>query len=92
VAKKLIMENIKVEKRAWLYDLLFILVLLLAGYLRLAGFDWGEGYHQHPDELFLSGVLGNLNAHACKIPNTSVDRCPQDQQRWSVALRTNNVG
>ena len=86
------MENIKVEKRAWLYDLLFILVLLLAGYLRLAGFDWGEGYHQHPDELFLSGVLGNLNAHACKIPNTSVDRCPQDQQRWSVALRTNNVG
>ena len=31
------MENTKIEKRAWFYDLLFILVLLLAGYLRLAG-------------------------------------------------------
>jgi len=70
------------EKRTWLYDLLFILVLLLAGYLRLAGFGWGEGYHQHPDELFLSGVLGSLNAHACEIPNTPVGLCPADQQRW----------
>ena len=52
------MENTKIEKRAWLYDFLFILVLILAGYLRFAGSDWGEGYHQHPDELFLSGVLG----------------------------------
>jgi len=76
------MENTKIEKRAWFYDLLFILVLLLAGYLRLSGSSWGEGYHQHPDELFLSGVLGSLNAHTCDIQNVPVDLCPADQIRW----------
>ncbi|MBL8101310.1 MAG: glycosyltransferase family 39 protein [Anaerolineales bacterium] len=70
------------EKRSWLYDLLFILVLLMAGYLRLAGFNWGEGYHQHPDELFLTGVLENLRAHTCEDPLVPVDACPPDQQRW----------
>ena len=70
------------EKRAWLYDLLFILVLLLAGYLRLAGSGWGEGYHQHPDELFLSGVLGSLRAQSCDDPLVPVDSCPEDQKHW----------
>ena len=76
------MENTKIEKRAWLYDLLFILVLFLAGCLRLSGSNWGEGYHQHPDELFLSGVLGSLNAHTCDLENVSVDVCPDGQKRW----------
>jgi len=70
------------EKRSWLYDLLFILVLLMAGYLRLSGFNWGEGYHQHPDELFLTGVLDNLRAHVCEDPLVTIDACPPDQQRW----------
>lgn len=70
------------EKRAWLYDLLFILVLLLAGYLRLAGSGWGEGYHQHPDELFLSGVLGNLRAQSCDEPLVPIDSCPPDRRHW----------
>ncbi|MDO9303213.1 MAG: glycosyltransferase family 39 protein, partial [Anaerolineales bacterium] len=70
------------EKRAWFYDLLFILVLLLAGYLRLAGSGWGEGYHQHPDELFLSGVLGSLRAQSCENPLLPVDSCPEDQRHW----------
>ena len=65
-----------------MYDLLFILVLLMAGYLRLTGFNWGEGYHQHPDELFLTGVLDNLRAHVCKDSLVPVDACPPDQQRW----------
>ena len=70
------------EKRAWFYDLLFILVLLSAGYLRLTGVKWGEGYHQHPDELFLVGVLDNLRAQACDDPLISVDACPEDQKHW----------
>jgi len=70
------------QKRAWFYDLLFILVLLLAGYLRLTGVNWGEGYHQHPDELFLTGVLDNLRAQACDDPATSVDACPAEQKHW----------
>ncbi|MDO8752889.1 MAG: glycosyltransferase family 39 protein, partial [Anaerolineales bacterium] len=70
------------EKHSWLYDLLFILVLLMAGYLRLAGFNWGEGYHQHPDELFLTGVVNNLRAQACDDPLIPVDSCPEDQKHW----------
>ncbi len=70
------------EKRAWLYDLLFILVLLLAGYLRLTGVNWGEGYHQHPDELSMVGWLDNLRAHTCEDPLIPVDACPPDQKRW----------
>ncbi len=70
------------EKRAWFYDFLFICVLLIAGYLRLTGVEWGEGYHQHPDELFLTGVVDNLRAHACNDPLIPVDVCPPDQQHW----------
>ncbi|MDP2776262.1 MAG: glycosyltransferase family 39 protein, partial [Anaerolineales bacterium] len=70
------------EKHTWLYDFLFILVLLMAGYLRLAGFNWGEGYHQHPDELFLTGVVNNLRAQACDDPLIPVDSCPEDQRHW----------
>src|SRR5215212_7458577 len=57
----------------WLYDLLFLLVLVLAGYLRLTGVDWGEGQHQHPDELFLTGVLESLRAHECADASSPVD-------------------
>src|SRR6266511_4404906 len=74
--------GIMTEKRAWLYDLLFVLVLLLAGYLRLTGVEWGAGYHQHPDELFLSGVLENLRAHTCIDPAIPIDACPPENQRW----------
>src|SRR5688572_4868123 len=74
------------EKRAWLYDVLFICVLLIAGYLRLTGVNWGEGYHQHPDELFLSGVLDNLCAQACDDPAIPVDACPQEQRHWMGPL------
>ncbi|MBL8077147.1 MAG: hypothetical protein JNM55_04230 [Anaerolineales bacterium] len=70
------------EKRAWLYDLLFVTILLIAGVLRFGGFNWGEGYHQHPDELFLMGVLDNLRAHVCDEPSIPVDACPQELTRW----------
>lgn len=71
------------EKHSWLYDLLFVFVLLMAGTLRLAGYNWGEGYHQHPDELFLTGVLENLRAHTCIDPLVPVDACGRpEQRRW----------
>ena len=70
------------EKFAWLYDLLLILTLVLAGFLRLTGVQWGEGYHQHPDELFLTGVLGSLRSQACEVPDLPVDACPEEQRRW----------
>ncbi|MCQ3939249.1 MAG: hypothetical protein DPW18_19730 [Chloroflexi bacterium] len=70
------------DKHSWLYDFLFVLVLLMAGVLRFGGYDWGEGYHQHPDELFLTGVLDNLRAHACEDPSIPVDACLPENKRW----------
>lgn len=44
------------NKRTWFYDVLLIGVLLIGGYLRFGGVDWGELQYQHPDELFLTSV------------------------------------
>lgn len=77
------MQNIMTnEKHWWLYDILFVLILLMAGYLRLTGVQWGEGYHQHPDELFLTGVLDNLRAKTCEDPTIPVDSCLPENRRW----------
>ncbi len=62
--------------------MLFVAVLALAAYLRFTGVDWGEGQHQHPDELFITGVTENLRAKACRDPGISVDVCPPDRRRW----------
>ncbi|HET9587155.1 MAG TPA: DUF2298 domain-containing protein, partial [Anaerolineales bacterium] len=70
------------EKHRWLYDVLFLLVLALAGYLRLSGIDWGEGQHQHPDENHFTSVLESLRAQKCADPNISVESCPEEQKRW----------
>jgi hypothetical protein len=67
---------------SWIYDLLFIFILLVAGYLRIGGYNWGEGYHQHPDELFLVGVLDNLRAQTCDDPSIPVDLCAPEDKRW----------
>jgi YYY domain-containing protein len=70
------------EKHSWIYDILFLLVLVLAGYLRLTGVNWGEGQHQHPDENFLTGVLGSLQAHKCADETIPVEACPPEQKSW----------
>ncbi len=70
------------KKYFWVFDLLLLLVLVLAGYLRLTGINWGEGEHQHPDENFLSGVLGSLHAHTCTDETLPIEACPEEQQRW----------
>ncbi|MGB8982134.1 MAG: glycosyltransferase family 39 protein, partial [Anaerolineales bacterium] len=70
------------EKYPWLYDVLFLLVFLLAGYLRLAGADWGQGGGQHPDENHFSNVLSAVQARKCADPALPVESCPADQKRW----------
>jgi YYY domain-containing protein len=50
--------------------------------LRFTGVEWGEGYHQHPDELFLMGVLDNLDAKVCNDASIPVDACPDENKRW----------
>jgi YYY domain-containing protein len=67
---------------SWIYDLLFLLVLVLAAYFRLTGVDWGEGQGQHPDENFFSSVYSSLQAHRCTDRNIPVEACPPEQRRW----------
>ena len=66
----------------WLYDLLFLLVLILAGYLRLTGVNWGEGQHQHPDENFFTSVVENLRSQTCDNPTIPVEACPPNLKHW----------
>ena len=70
------------REKAWIYDVLFLLVLVLAGYLRLTGVNWGEGQHQHPDENFLTGVLAGLQAQKCMDATIPVEACPPEQRTW----------
>jgi YYY domain-containing protein len=70
------------EKHSWLYDILLVLVLLLAGYLRFNGIDWGEGAGQHPDENTFSGVIYSMRAHVCADAAIPVNACPEEQIRW----------
>ena len=68
----------------WLYDLLFVVVLLVAAVLRFTGSDWGDLLHQHPDELFFSSVtldIGTPSSLAGVPPPTT------DSQRSSKSPR-----
>ncbi len=73
------------KKQETFYDLLLVLILAAAAFLRLNGSDWGEMQHQHPDELFITGVVGNLRAHVCMDEITPINTCPPEQQRWMNA-------
>ncbi len=46
---------------AWIFDILFILVLLVAAYFRFTGAGWGDVQYQQPDELFLRSVTLNIS-------------------------------
>src|SRR5689334_8824537 len=70
------------EKRAWIYDLLLIVVLMGATYFRVIGLNWDENQHLHPDERFLTMVESALQVRKCADPNTPVEACPPDQIRW----------
>jgi YYY domain-containing protein len=48
------------EKRAWVYDVLLILVLGIGTYFRVIGLNWDQNQHLHPDERFLTMVESAL--------------------------------
>ena len=69
------------KKWDWVYDLLFIGVLLAAAYFRFTGADWGELNIQHPDEDFLSSVT--LGIQPVGTPQDQLGIPPtQAAQNW----------
>jgi len=73
-------------KRSWLYDFLFLLVLLMAAALRSVGLNWDENQHLHPDERFLTMVESALQVKTCQQRELPVEICPPQSQRW-LSLR-----
>ncbi|MEJ5224515.1 MAG: DUF2298 domain-containing protein, partial [Anaerolineales bacterium] len=48
------------NKRILLYDILLILILILAAWLRTTGLNWDQNQHLHPDERFLTMVTSAI--------------------------------
>ena len=71
------------RSKAWVFDVLLILVLIIGLYFRLTGVNWDDFHHLHPDERFLTMVESALQ------PAQSV------AQYFNTSLSTlnpNNVG
>ena len=71
------------DKRAWVYDLLLIIVLMVGTYFRVLGLNWDADQHLHPDERFLTMVE---SAAGCKEMRRSqqipVQACPPGDVHW----------
>lgn len=80
-------EKMEVQKRSkwnWVYDLLLIIVIAVAAFLRFRGIDWGELQHQHPDEGFLTSVTYDIG-----MPGNKDDGYPLPttiSQPWRAAF------
>lgn len=48
--------------RPLLFDVLLLLLLVMAAVLRMTGLNWDEGQHLHPDERFLTSVETSLES------------------------------
>ncbi|CAG0973141.1 hypothetical protein ANAEL_01292 [Anaerolineales bacterium] len=48
------------EKIPWQTSVLLVLILLVGAYFRFTGLNWDEGQHQHPDERYISMVIGQI--------------------------------
>lgn len=56
------MENKKKTAPQWLYGVLLLAILVVGGYFRVAGLDWDENQHLHPDERFLTMVTSAIHS------------------------------
>ena len=49
-------------KGDWKTSILLVLILLFGAYFRFTGLNWDDGQHQHPDERYISMVIGQIKA------------------------------
>jgi YYY domain-containing protein len=68
----------KAEKASWKTSLLLALILLVGAYFRFTGLNWDDGQHQHPDERYISMVVGQISdvgsvAEYFDTPNSSLN-------------------
>jgi hypothetical protein len=46
---------------SWKTSILLVLILLAGAYFRFTGLNWDNGQHQHPDERYISMVVGQID-------------------------------
>ncbi len=71
---------LRVDGWAVLRVVLLVAVLAVAGWLRLTDQNWDDYTHLHPDERFLTQVIGNMNGPlqfeaAAEDPDAHLQRC-----------------
>ncbi len=70
------------KRRALLFDILLVYVLLMGAYFRAVGLDWGEYQFLHPDERFLVWVGTDISPYRCDDESIPIERCPEEQMHW----------
>jgi len=50
----------KAQKISWKTSAILLLILFIGAYFRFTGLNWDEGQHQHPDERYISMVMGQI--------------------------------
>jgi YYY domain-containing protein len=71
------------SKKTIIWDILFLIVLVIGAYFRLVGVNWGDNSHLHPDERFLTMVETSISP---------VDSLRQYFDTSSSSLNPNNRG
>ena len=70
------------EKYPWLYDVLFLLVFLLAGYLRLTGLDWGKAAVSTRMKIISAACSKVCELRPVKIQRFRSRPCPPNLTHW----------
>ncbi|MDO9300167.1 MAG: DUF2298 domain-containing protein, partial [Anaerolineales bacterium] len=50
----------RAEKKNWKVSVILALIFFIGAYFRFTGLNWDEGQHQHPDERYISMVVGQI--------------------------------
>jgi YYY domain-containing protein len=66
----------------WVFDAIFLVVLLVGAYFRLVGINWGDYQYLHPDERFLIWVGTDISPLKCSDPALTINECPPQNQTW----------
>ena len=53
--------NLKYQQKKTLIHFIFLLVLVIGGFMRFYNLDWGSGYFFHPDERLVGTAIINLD-------------------------------
>jgi YYY domain-containing protein len=75
-------ERHRSKRKALLFDILLVYVLIMGAYFRTVGLNWGEFQYLHPDERFLVWVGTDISPFKCADESIPIESCPKEMQHW----------